>query len=437
MQELKVVGAEAGALIAVSEAGDRFVIAIDAVMQTKLRQLQSMRQSEGKISPREIQSLIRSGLSREEVAAATGASIDDIERFEGPVLAEREHILASALAAPVYVAGDETGQASFGSVIASRLEGLAAGQPRWASWKNPEAGWVIKLEFTANGVEHDARWQFDPKALSLSPLGPDATKLSAHAEPREGLIPRLRALGDEPVATRRADRFDTGTFAPLAEPAVSLNSGEIVLEPPIPAESTPLAAEAAINRAEEAVVPDTEDLLEALRRRRGEHEALSRDTAPRQGESEPNPAARRGGIEASETSARPKLTALRAEPSEQRPPHEMIAQPEPERHGVGNFDPFASTDDFSDELLDDLDDGPISGRHDDFAPEEYPASADEQSFDEFTAPIDISAGHGGGTPDTEVSDTGALNTAEIRRRKGRASLPSWDDIMFGARTDDA
>ena len=41
-----------------------------------------------------------------EVAELTGADLDYVARFEGPVTAEREHIVASALAVRVYTSAD-------------------------------------------------------------------------------------------------------------------------------------------------------------------------------------------------------------------------------------------------------------------------------------------------------------------------------------------
>ena len=46
------------------------------------------------------------GLSAAEVADLLGARVEDVARYEGPVLAEREHIVGQALAVPVLMGGD-------------------------------------------------------------------------------------------------------------------------------------------------------------------------------------------------------------------------------------------------------------------------------------------------------------------------------------------
>jgi hypothetical protein len=77
-----------------------------------------------KVSPREIQALIRAGLSAAEVSRVSGATPEDVERYEAPVVAEREFVLNSALATPTALDVHDT-PVPFGVHIRSRLESLA------------------------------------------------------------------------------------------------------------------------------------------------------------------------------------------------------------------------------------------------------------------------------------------------------------------------
>src|SRR5690606_23964704 len=125
----------------------------------------------------------------------TGMPIEHVARYEGPILAEREHIVNSALAVPVHTALD-TGPVSgmsFGAAIQSRLRSIGAVNERWASWKD-RRGWVVKLSFTADQIDHDARWSFDPRRQALSPLNNEATTLSQQGDVPAQLVPRLRAV---------------------------------------------------------------------------------------------------------------------------------------------------------------------------------------------------------------------------------------------------
>ncbi len=304
MQELKVIGVEDGALLAASDDGERYRVAIDEVALTKLRRLKPESQESGvRISPREVQAHIRGGLSAEDVAQLTGASLEYVQRFERPILAEREHIVAQALAVPVRmpVDVDVLGEnATFGAVIRERLSALGAGNERWASWREEEGGWIVKLSFTVDEIDHDARWSYEPRKAHLAPANAEATTLSQQGElPQTGLIPRLRAV--TPLVPDES-RFDSGQFEFVergqsdrdqpeggqsehgsATPAPE--SGPTSGPMPVPWASVPAQIPVgAIKRAEEETPKDvhnTADLLEALRRRRGEREAANlRDSQP-------------------------------------------------------------------------------------------------------------------------------------------------------------
>ncbi|PPL15937.1 septation protein SepH [Microterricola pindariensis] len=398
MQELKVIGVENGALLVASDEGDRFRIVIDDVLQSRLRQAQPEASNSPKLSPREVQAYIRSGMSADDVAAVTGASLEYIQRFEGPVVAEREHMVSSALGVPVHTAIDPEpadDPMNFGTVIRERLAALGAHGERWASWKEPAGGWVIKLAFTADGIDHDARWAFEPKKLTLSPLNSEAVTLSQQGEISGSLIPRLRAVGHD--TTIDESRFDSGAFS-FRDPLIGDDPGDVVsqLEPMAygrAASSSPAASKAAIKRADEPAtsLSETADLLEALRRRRGEREAASSTVAePRQPLTGPTavPAAPRIEVPAVSTEA-PQAPAP-GHGADEAPSNPTLRLWGAASKPVG-LPPAAPT-------------GPV--------PTAEPASA----------PAVVSA-----VPPA---------TPAARAKKGRASMPSWDEIVFGARTDD-
>ncbi|MFJ2369911.1 septation protein SepH [Microbacterium sp. NPDC087665] len=348
MENVTIVGTEAGVLVLATESGARFALAIDDVLQRELRR--ATRQAEPAAqrlaaSPRDIQAQIRAGLTATEVSELLGISVDDVIRFEGPVLAEREHVIGQALAVPVLIGSEvePDAQPTFGTAIRAKLSEIAASSERWASWKD-DSGWIIKLEFTANEVEHDARWSFDPRRSSLAPLNADATQLSRQGSLPEGLIPRLRAVDSEKQSSPYKDdsRFDSGAFGPRLVPAPEAD----VEDPALPERANAAVQDAAIKRAPEtaSTSPETADLLEALRRRRGQRESSPLiDDRDDEETPEPSPIA--------------LFDAFEQETSEPEPP----AEPQP-----------------------------------------GPAEAND------------SAG----------------------RRRRRNAMPSWDEIVFGARTDE-
>ncbi len=344
MENVTIVGTEAGLLVLATESGERFALPIDDVLHREIRR--ATRQSEPTAqrlaaSPRDIQAQIRAGLTAPEVAELLGIGVDDVIRFEGPVLAEREHVIGQALAVPVLIGSDvePDAQPTFGTAIRAKLSEVEASSERWASWKD-DSGWIIKVEFTANEVDHDARWSFDPRRSALAPLNADATQLSRQGSLPDGLIPRLRAVEAERQASPYKDesRFDSGAFGPRLLPTPESEVDDSIA----PERSTAAVQDAAIKRAPESATtsPETADLLEALRRRRGQ-----RETAP-----------------------------ILDEPDDESTDQNPIAL----------FDAFES----------------------------IPAESDEPE----PAPEPANEGNG--------------------RRRRRNAMPSWDEIVFGARTDE-
>ncbi len=343
MEQLKVIGIEDGVLVLATDTGDRFSLAVDETLRAQLRRTARDPESRAtRANPRDIQAHIRAGLSADEVASLLGIRVEDVARFEGPVLAEREHIVGQALAVPVLISGelDPDAQPTFGAAVRAKLAEAGAVGERWTSWRE-QTGWIVKLEFTAAEVAHDARWSFDPRRATLAPQNADATQLSRQGSLPDGLIPRLRALDSSGV--KDDSRFDSGAFGPRRLPDADLDAPD-VREPVSPA-----VQQAAIKRAPDQVVTstDTADLLEALRRRRGQREAM---------------------------------------------PNEAVAE-------TRTSSPVA--------LFDALE----------------PGYEDAQLEAETPEPV----------AEPEQSDAAQSDAA---RRKGRTSMPSWDEIVFGARTED-
>jgi hypothetical protein len=345
MEQLRVIGTEEGSLVLATQGGDRYTLPVDDVLRAELRRTRRDREAAPattKPSPREVQAQIRAGLSAEEVAQLLGAAVEDVRRYEAPVLAEREYIVGQALSVPVLMGADFDAAPSttFGTAVRAKLTEAGASGERWTSWKEA-SGWIVKLIFLAGEVERDARWSFDPRRSTLSPLNADATQLSRQGSLPEGLIPRLRAL--DTSGFKDDSRFDSGAFGargavePIADPARHT------------------AQDAAIKRAPDAPVtsPETADLLEALRRRRGQR------TAAPTGEGEERKVA---------------PVALFDTPERREP------------------------------------DAPV---------ESGPARSDTARAESGRA------------------EAARGDSAEQPRRKGRTSMPSWDEIVFGARTDES
>jgi hypothetical protein len=254
MKMLSVVGTENDYLVLVSEDGDRFHVALSGALTNALKRPVPPSPGARRVSPREIQAHIRRGLSAQQVADLTAESVDYIVKFEGAVVAERAFIADQALRVPVTTrAGGET---TFGQSVRGRLAAISAVEDGWSAWKE-ESGWHLELVFHEGELEHRARWSFEPRKHLLEPLNEDAAVLSRHEPMPTTLIPALSAVAAD---EEEPDRFDSeifensdlGATAPLLEPVSYGRSGQ-----------------------DESRMADTADLLEVLRKKRGEREAAA------------------------------------------------------------------------------------------------------------------------------------------------------------------
>jgi hypothetical protein len=265
MQDVRVIGVESGALLLATDGGTEYRLPVTSSLPGQVRQANPESGPHKRVSPKDVQARIRGGADAAEVAAALDVDVEYVRRFEGPVLAERSFILDAAHRVPVTPVDAESPD-TFGEAITAKLEAGEATAITWGSWKHVESGWQVRVHYTAAEVEHDAQWRFDPKTSTLTPDNGDAHRLS-HTED-EGIAPRLRAVEfDHEDAD--GTRFDSGAFR-VDEPDEDVTNPEVPDRPlraPLPR----------IGAAVEERAPgnETADLLEALRRRRGEREAAA------------------------------------------------------------------------------------------------------------------------------------------------------------------
>ncbi len=203
MTDLRLVAVtpERSHLVLEDDDGNQFRVPIDNRLATALRSGQAEPQAnpgrpatskpetalESQLTPREIQARIRSGQSADEVAAAAGISLDRIERYAVPVLAEREHVAQTAQTAPAR-RGSGGSAPALGELVESRLleQKVAPDGVRWDAWRSDDTRWTVHLSYLAAGAEHVAQWSFDPRGRVLMPADDEARWLVDEGRPARG-----------------------------------------------------------------------------------------------------------------------------------------------------------------------------------------------------------------------------------------------------------
>ena len=223
MRTARLVGLslDGKSLIVTTDDGEELQIAADDRLRAAIRgdrprlgQLEIAMNTS--LSPRDIQTRIRAGESLEDVTRMAGIPLDRVERFAAPVLAEREHIAALAMSASVRRRGETSGHRSLRITVTERLvtRGVVIDTMRWDSYRLDDGRWAVTADYTSGSEERHACFTFDPRSRF---------SVAANDEAR-------RLLGEQPTGPQPVGRRPVGA-APTGEdtePTVDL-SDELAL----------------------------------------------------------------------------------------------------------------------------------------------------------------------------------------------------------------
>lgn len=412
MHDLQLIGVhdDGEHLVLGDGEGQRYLLGVDEALRAAVRrdraalgQLQI--EIGGGLRPREVQTRIRAGATAEQIAAASGWPIEKVRRYEGPVLAEREHV--ASLAREVRLRRTGTGTVTLGAEVMRRLAGRGVDPDvvTWDSWRVDDGPWTLVVRFTAGGRERQARWHFDLGARSVTPADDEARWLSEQGP----------ALEDGPLGGVRLAVVPDG------------DAGPAVYD--IEADGGVTGAARSSHGAADAL-----DLMSAMRSRRRERDQRS----PRRGQGTAGGSTAPTDVPGATHPARRRRPPA-PEPLELDPT--LLADP-PAAH------PPASAATAPKHEADDRADGRADGRGEETAaaaasadrltlgPRRWPLAGWREVPDDGAGdPLDEVPDH---VADDAPSDQEAAERAETGRHRGRprrASVPSWDDIMFGAKRD--
>lgn len=493
MQHLRIVGVNEGEndpqLILSDDSGHEFALPVDeALRQAAARPTVRPNRSDlsaRPLSPREIQARLRAGATVDQVVAASGLSTAHVERYAGPVQAERAYMaqraqttqIAPASAAEAHRVAFGDAPATLAAMVKVRLRAMDVdlSTVSWDAWRREDGLWQITCEFDVDsstthgpgiGLKPPAEWVFQAEtrhlraanrwAESLSILGPDTSPGDQSPQ-----LPRGRRLTavDTPFNVEDAGRGSrsqtrssetTGSAAGsahlsrgssgqdgarTAERSSNVTTGRFAGSPRRGGESAP--------RGEGH---EHEDLLEVLRARRGQRLGADAEAddrlalmlnrpdpqdrgAERDGEAE---ATRDDGDEHS-TVPLPRLRPV----ADDSTGHQS---------GSTGSGPQASARPQEEEGS-----TPVAGSA---APEDAPAAPDEAAAERGVDAWGFAYDQTQPSPEAGAEDDDASAEAERpgassadaqtdeetvkpRRKPAprRANMPKWDDILFGSKND--
>lgn len=452
MRDLRLIGVhDDGEHLVVTDdsTGEEYRLRIDEPLRAaarrdrpRLGQLQIA--IDNNVRPREVQAMIRAGATADEVSARTGWDLDKIARFEGPVLAEREHVAERAQAVRMRGTTQSGAPETLGDRARARFagRGVESSSVQWDARRSEDGQWTVSATFVAGGRERNATWWFDVPGMSVVAKNDEAKWLSeadAPAGPVPASVHRPTAVFDVEVEETRAERAQRadpdeliasmrehsgargrrrggrrrsrGGDATAPDDALPFDAGDE--RPPAargPHEKDVAAQDTTAPTDRDApVTEDTEDPTQA--------EAHSPSTSP-------TVTARTAGEEA--TSEAPPTSDPDDEAASADPSHRDEAEPAatpseetadtsaPEQGGATAAEPTPEAA------------GPEEARDD---------AAQDDADEEDGAQRRDSSEDAADQADSDRSSDKKSRSGRGRGRKGRASVPSWDDVMFGTTRD--
>lgn len=452
-------------LVVATESGDELAVAADDRLRDALRGIGARHgrletPMDSSLSPRDIQARVRAGASLDEVTEAAGIPLERVERFAAPVLAEREHIAAMAVSSSVRRRGETSGHRNLRATAAERLlkHGVDVDSLVWDSHRLADGRWAVTADYALGEENQRATFFFDPRGRysvaaddparwlvgeqppGTATAGPGGGDARAADEPTVDLSDELalvRAI-QEPAAARPTTEVLAEVEHEQTERTVVRALRSVPAPPAAPVDPAPAA-----NRADEREGPsDEQSRLDpaGLEQSGGEQSGGERsggeqpselnvlyamlDDGGRDGEHPGEPRPHAGPSDAAavpDTSTGgwepPRDVDYPVEPS----PEEAEPAPvEPDRAA----DPLGGGDHEADDSKAGADSGPatIGGRPDGPpAPDELPGSE--------SGAASSSAEGAQRTAEQFELETEPAPTKPSKRK--RASVPSWDEIMFG------
>ena len=160
-------------VIGLSDDGARVVLKVgDLTVEVPLEEIRRAERKQGRaqlldepLSPKVIQQRIRAGETAQDVADSGGWSVSVVRRYEGPVLAEREH---------------HARKARYAEVDGHVVDDLVSGHLRrpseavtWDSWLVDEGRWEVQ----ASAAGQVVRLSWDPGTGRVQALDDDAYRV--------------------------------------------------------------------------------------------------------------------------------------------------------------------------------------------------------------------------------------------------------------------
>lgn len=425
MDALRVTGSsESGDhLTLTAPDGTEYRLPIDDALRAALRQARAAGRPEAEtvqLRPRDIQALLRAGRTVDEIVEEHDLARERVAPFEPPVLAERTFIAGQARDQRV---GREPDSPTLGDLVVDRLaaRGVEVDDLTWDAHRAPGEPWLVGVSFTAAGRERTALWSVNLQSRTLTAADDEArwlseTDVSSRGRRRgaiDGPLGSSRSRGSEPPWARGQAASDTGDPPEAStDPGALPNGSSSTADPPEVDMTEALLEDLAANRGTRQEIDDLQDELDLdslADEPPAAHPPASRPDQARDAQVLSLDAHRRN---------RPSDA-----PADGPDPDEVALDPRgthPSGRGRGAAPDIEATEEATEGNTPTT---PVD------------APTDEPQSDDSPTPEDDRAGDDAPSEPAPEETPAPRKAKPAPKKDKRRSVPSWDEIVFGSRSD--
>jgi hypothetical protein len=214
-RELRIVSDDGESILLADSSGNKYRAERKSAPHPTLISVPTASGS-SELTIKEIQARLRAGQSPREISESTGTALEKIERFSGPILHERNHIISHALDTQVRRGRSEL---TLREVVNERLgaRGVDINALEWNGFRQEDGTWIISVHYPTREGQSSGEWILDTNKRTLAARDEGARWISgddrsaqekvrsqlptellgggAEREPREA--PRLAAVREE------------------------------------------------------------------------------------------------------------------------------------------------------------------------------------------------------------------------------------------------
>lgn len=208
--ELLGIGADSETLVFSDANGERYCVPITDELRSSVRRdrpkIEAVPTTSRNLRPREIQSLLRAGITADEIASEHGMDVLYIRRFEAPVEAEKNYALNRAL--NFRIGGTADGPL-MGELVVDRLaaRGVSPRSLTWTARRDVDGPWEIVVTFIQGATEHSASWHVDTSTAHLEAIDQEARWLTetVASAPTQAIFSSVTPVSD--IAAESAEEM--------------------------------------------------------------------------------------------------------------------------------------------------------------------------------------------------------------------------------------